>query len=69
MEADIEISYSVNLKGNGVYIFVIEGAIKVVESHTLKKRDAIGIFKPDHCSLGRFEASQLLAIEVPMIND
>ncbi|MBC7828908.1 MAG: pirin family protein [Chitinophagaceae bacterium] len=68
LEAGKEISYNVKFKGNGVYIFVIEGAI-TINNQELGKRDAAGVSDADGFSVHALEASQLLAIEVPMINE
>jgi len=68
LEAGKEITYSVNFRGNGVYIFVIEGAIKI-RNESLSKRDAAGIYNSDSFTIQAVETSQLLAIEVPMLND
>ena len=68
IDAGIQLPYSVKFQGNGVYIFVIEGAIKVGE-HALNKRDAVGVFDTSVVAIQALEASQVLAIEVPMIND
>ncbi|HKH60026.1 MAG TPA: pirin family protein [Flavitalea sp.] len=68
LEAGKEITYSVNFRGNGVYIFVIEGAIKI-GNESLSKRDAAGIYNSDSFTIQAVETSQLLAIEVPMLND
>jgi len=68
LDADKEISYNVKFKGNGVYLFVIEGSIKI-DNETLSKRDAAGISDTDHFVVQALQPSQLLAIEVPMSND
>lgn len=67
--ADIEkgesINYRINSKGNGVYVFVIEGKINLSEEN-LEKRDGIGIWEVDRISFIATEDSQILLIEVPM---
>lgn len=68
LEAGKEIPYTVNSKGNGVYIFVIDGTINI-DTETLNKRDAVGIYDTDSFVVHALQPSQLLAIEVPMIND
>jgi redox-sensitive bicupin YhaK (pirin superfamily) len=68
LESGKEIPYSVNFPGNGVYIFVIEGAIKI-ENESLSKRDAAGIYNSGSFTIQAVETSQLLAIEVPMLSD
>lgn len=68
LEAGREISYSVRFKGNGVYIFVIEGAIKI-NGEIFSKRDAAGISGTDEFTIEATSNSELLAIEVPMLKD
>jgi hypothetical protein len=55
-----------NLPGNGVYIFIIEGAFKTEDNDDLTKRDAIGFWDTDHVNLVTHNPSKLLFIEVPM---
>lgn len=61
-----EINYKKFNKKNGVYIFVIEGAIKV-DGEILNKRDALGIVQGSSLSLLAIKNSEILIIEVPMI--
>ena len=68
LEAGKEISYNVKFNGNGVYIFVIEGAVKI-NGQVFGKRDAAGVYETDSFVIQAAQPSQLLAIEVPMIND
>ena len=67
--ADIEkgksINYRINLKGNGVYVFVTEGKIDLAEEK-LEKRDGMGIWEVDEIPLIANDDSQILLIEVPM---
>ena len=57
----------VNLKSknNGIYIFVVEGAVDV-ENNELLRRDAIGISDNDKVSISSKSDSDLVIIEVPM---
>ena len=63
-----EITYSMSFRGNGLYIFVIEGAIRI-EGESLSKRDAAGIYDSDGVMIEAIETSQSLAIEVPMLHE
>lgn len=65
LEKNNSINYKVNISGNGVYIFLVEGNISV-EEETLSKRDGIGIWETDEISLKANQNSQILLIEVPM---
>lgn len=59
------LTYEINTKGNGIYIFLIEGEIAVGEE-TLSKRDGIGIWDADEVSIKAAKDSQILLIEIPM---
>lgn len=52
-------------KNNGIYIFVVEGAIDV-ENNELLRRDAIGVFDSDKVSISSKSDSDLVIVEVPM---
>lgn len=65
IDAGKEIEYSVNIKGNGIYLFVIEGNI-TVEGKEFSKRDGIGIENTDRVIIKSNSDSYILAIEVPM---
>jgi hypothetical protein len=57
--------YNNAFKGNGVYLVVIGGAVKVNDI-SLGKRDAIGISETDSFSIIATEDAELLAVEIPM---
>ncbi len=57
--------YTIHKKGNGIYVFVIEGEVKMGEA-TLTKRDAIAISDSEEFDFELFQDSELLLIEVPM---
>ena len=59
------IDYKMNLKGNGVYIMLVEGEIEI-GGQKLSRRDAIGIWDTDKISIKANSDSEILAIEVPM---
>ena len=59
------VNYKIHTKGNGVYLFLIEGEI-VVAGETLSKRDGIGIYEADEFSITASKDSQILLIEIPM---
>jgi len=58
-------NYSLNKNSNGVYIFVIEGKVKV-ENQELNSRDAIGIWDTEKINLTSITKSKVLLMEVPM---
>jgi len=59
------LQYDVKHKGNGAYLFVIEGSVKAA-GETLNKRDAIGAEDIDTLEISALENSEILLIEVPM---
>ena len=65
LEAGKSIDYQMKWKNSGLYLFVIEGAIKS-SGQSLSKRDALGISETDQVNIEAVGDSQLLAIEVPL---
>lgn len=59
------IVYNLKSKGNGVYVFVIDGSIKV-NGDILNKRDAIGLWELNIVNFENQPSSRVLLIEVPM---
>lgn len=57
--------YKINNRKNGVYIFMIEGKIKI-NDQVLEKRDGYGISAIESFVVEAMENSELLLIEVPM---
>ena len=60
------IDYVLKGEGNGVFVFVLEGEVKVDET-TLHRRDAVGITDTNSITLQAKKESSLLLIEVPML--
>lgn len=60
-----ELEYKIKHKGNGLYVFVIEGNIEIA-GETLGKRDAIGLEETESVNIKALSDSDLLLIEVPM---
>ena len=59
------VSYPLNKEGNGVYVFIIEGAAEI-EGQRLQKRDALGVWETNSISIIAKENTRILIIEVPM---
>jgi redox-sensitive bicupin YhaK (pirin superfamily) len=57
--------YSIQHKGNGAYVFVIEGGASL-NGQKLGKRDAVGVWEIDKFSLEIEAGSEILVIDVPM---
>ena len=64
-EAAKNLSYKIKQQGNGAYVFLIEGDVKVA-AESLKSRDAIGVFDTDSFELEVADKAMILVIEVPM---
>lgn len=60
------IKYDIKIPGNGVYVFVIEGAAKIGDS-SLNKRDALGVYDSSSLTIETEAKSRLLLIEIPML--
>lgn len=58
-------THPVNLKGNGIYAFVIEGDV-TINGQTLNKRDGFGIWDTDNITIAADSDAELLLMEVPM---
>lgn len=58
-------NYQIKHPGNGAYIFVIEGSIKL-DQLLLARRDAVGVYDAERFDFEVKEDAQVLVIEVPM---
>ena len=66
MDKDRTFSYSFKKKGNGIYLFVIEGRVETC-GVILEKRDAIGTTETEEIEIRSLDESKILLIEIPMI--
>ena len=64
-DAGQEITYRLNKKNTGVYIFVLEGSINV-QDVPLSRRDGIGVWEVEETLIRSVSGSSVLAIEVPV---
>lgn len=60
-----EINYTSTFAGNGVFLVIINGAVKINDQQ-LNKRDALGICETESFTITATEDAELLAIEIPM---
>jgi redox-sensitive bicupin YhaK (pirin superfamily) len=60
-----ELVYKNLYKGNGAYLFVLDGSINF-ENVELGKRDAIGIYDTDEFTLSASSDANFIIVEVPM---
>lgn len=65
MDKGFSTTYSVKLPGNGVYLFVLEGAVSV-NGQSLGKRDALGVWDTDLLDISATIDAEILLIDVPM---
>jgi len=59
------VDYTLNKKGNGVYVFLIEGTAEVA-GQQLEKRDALGVWDTEQFALQFSANTRVLTIEVPL---
>lgn len=64
-DAGQTVDYKIHLKGNGVYLFVLNGNLDVA-GHSLSTRDGIGIWETNEVRIKTTSEAQILFIEVPM---
>lgn len=64
-EKNFSTKYELRKKGNGVYVFVIEGDVSINEQ-SLNKRDGYGIWETETISIMANSNAKILLIEVPM---
>ncbi|MDE3234441.1 MAG: pirin family protein [Bacteroidota bacterium] len=64
-EKDQSLSYSVNPVNKCVYIFVLEGQLKIEDS-TIYRRDAMGLWEKDNITITAQEEAEFIVIEVPI---
>lgn len=66
IESGKTIKYELHQEGNGVYIFLIEGSIKVDDT-VLLRRDGMGVYETKSFEVEVIKDAHVLLIEVPMI--
>lgn len=67
LKSGFETMYKIKKQGNGVYVFLLEGAI-TVEGQDLHARDGFGIWETDGFSIKALADAKVLLMEVPMRN-
>lgn len=65
-DAGQQLQYNITRPENGVYLFVLEGAVKI-NDHVLNKKDAIGVYDISSIVIDTQESTRLLIIDVPML--
>lgn len=64
-EAGKNLNYDIKTPGNGAYVFVIEGSVKI-NSTVLNKRDALGVYDTSSFTIEPEQFSRFLIIDIPM---
>jgi redox-sensitive bicupin YhaK (pirin superfamily) len=64
-EAGQQVNYDIKTSGNGAYVFVIEGSVKI-NSTVLNKRDALGVYDTSSFTIEPEDFSRFLIIDIPM---
>ena len=59
------IPYTLNQAENGVYIFVVQGSVRV-DNADLGARDAVGVWGTNSIEISLLDGSEILIFEVPM---
>jgi quercetin 2,3-dioxygenase len=59
-------TYRIKKKGNGVYVFVLEGEVEI-GNEKFTKRDGLGIWDTESVAINVSENSRILLMEVPMM--
>lgn len=65
LEKDSKVDYTIHKKGNGAYIFVLEGQI-AVDGQLLDRRDGYGIWDTEGFNITASTDAEFLIMDVPM---
>lgn len=65
LSAQNQLEYTSKKEGNGLYVFVLKGSVKVGEQ-LLGAKDAMGITEYQNCNIVADSDAELLLIDVPM---
>ncbi|MCB9246721.1 MAG: pirin family protein [Flavobacteriales bacterium] len=64
MDTGVELTYKIKRPGNGIFVFVIEGAVDA-ESGPLGRRDGLGITHTEQINIRASEKSLVLIMDIP----
>ena len=65
LDAEVSQEYKIHKKGNGIYVFVLEGDV-TIDGQTLNKRDGFGAWDVDGIQITADTNTRILLMEVPM---
>lgn len=66
VEKDSKVDYTIQKKGNGAYIFVLEGEINI-NGQALHRRDGFGIWDTEGFTVTAATDAEFLIMDVPMV--
>ncbi|PCJ98017.1 MAG: hypothetical protein COA50_03550 [Flavobacteriaceae bacterium] len=62
---EVQTTYTLNDKNNGLYIFILEGEA-TINDQKLEKRDGLGLWDIENVEISTYPNSKVLIMEVPM---
>ena len=65
LTAGTKVDYAIKKQGNGLYIFVIKGTVKIGDQ-PLENRDGLGIWDFENIEITATDDAEILLVEVPM---
>lgn len=65
LQTNHSLLYNLHLKGNGIYVFMISGELKI-NNQTLSARDGLGITNIHQLEMTALQESEILVMEIPM---
>jgi hypothetical protein len=66
LDGSKSLTYTLQGNGSGVYIFLIDGELKINNNFNLYKRDAIGLWDIKKIDIEATKNAEILLMEVPM---
>lgn len=67
LKKDVSTTYQFKGQGNGLYAFVIDGAMEIANTR-VERRDGLGVWETNEVTIKAFDDSKLLLMEVPMLD-
>jgi quercetin 2,3-dioxygenase len=65
MDKGVQLEYQLKKEGNGVYVFVIKGDLKI-DDEMLNERDGLGVWDVNRLTLEAQSEVEVLVMEIPM---
>lgn len=67
LDKAVTVDYNLHKKGNGLYVFVLEGDV-TVDEFVLNRRDGLGLTNRENFQIKADSNAEVLLMEVPMLN-